>query len=132
MTIVCGDERAPKVLLFTENYQFSQPMNIDMRYLVEIAKLNILSDIKYIEKLKSEKRSSTLDKISQSLNISKEQITEDIIKRNITIIDNSNSREYNPINGIDISKFLHELYLWYLPYQILYGIKKHLTTIKCP
>ena len=72
MTIVCGDERAPKVLLFTENYQFSQPMNIDMRYLVEIAKLNILSDIKYIEKLKSEKR--------------------------------SNSREYNPINGIDISK----------------------------
>lgn len=104
MTIVCGDERAPKVLLFTENYQFSQPMNIDMRYLVEIAKLNILSDIKYIEKLKSEKRSSTLDKISQSLNISKEQITEDIIKRNITIIDNSNSREYNPINGIDISK----------------------------
>ena len=50
MTIVCGDERAPKVLLFTENYQFSQPMNIDMRYLVEIAKLNILSDIKYIEK----------------------------------------------------------------------------------
>ena len=42
-------------------------MNIDMRYLVEIAKLNILSDIKYIEKLKSEKRSSTLDKISQSL-----------------------------------------------------------------
>ena len=44
MTIVCGDERAPKVLLFTENYQFSQPMNIDMRYLVEIAKLNILSD----------------------------------------------------------------------------------------
>ena len=75
MTIVCGDERAPKVLLFTENYQFSQPMNIDMRYLVEIAKLNILSDIKYIEKLKSEKRSSTLDKISQSLNISKEQIT---------------------------------------------------------
>lgn len=104
MIIVCGDERAPKVLLFTENYQFSQPMNIDMRYLVEIAKLNILSDIKYIEKLKSEKRSSTLDKISQSLNISKEQITEDIIKRNITIIDNSNSREYNPINGIDISK----------------------------
>ena len=93
MTIVCGDERAPKVLLFTENYQFSQPMNIDMRYLVEIAKLNILSDIKYIEKLKSEKRSSTLDKISQSLNISKEQITEDIIKRNITIIDNSNSRD---------------------------------------
>ena len=87
MTIVCGDERAPKVLLFTENYQFSQPMNIDMRYLVEIAKLNILSDIKYIEKLKSEKRSSTLDKISQSLNISKEQITEDIIKRNITIIE---------------------------------------------
>ena len=86
MIIVCGDERAPKVLLFTENYQFSQPMNIDMRYLVEIAKLNILSDIKYIEKLKSEKRSSTLDKISQSLNISKEQITEDIIKRNITIL----------------------------------------------
>ena len=64
MTIVCGDERAPKVLLFTENYQFSQPMmNIDMRYLVEIVKLNILSDIKYIEKLKSEKRSST-DKIN--------------------------------------------------------------------
>lgn len=55
MTIVCGDERAPKVLLFTENYQFSQPMNIDMRYLVEIAKLNILSDIKYIENLNQRK-----------------------------------------------------------------------------
>lgn len=61
-------------------------MNIDMRYLVEIAKLNILSDIKYIEKLKSEKRSSTLDKISQSLNISKEQITEDIIKEILLLL----------------------------------------------
>lgn len=104
MTVVCGDERAPKVLLFTENYQSSQPMSIDMKYLVEIAKLSILSDIEYIEKLKSEKRISTLDKISQTLNIPKEQITDDIIKRGITITDDSNSREYNPINGIDISK----------------------------
>lgn len=85
MTIVCGDERAPKVLLFTENYQFSQPMNIDMRYLVEIAKLNILSDIKYIEKLKSEKEVPLSTKSANPKYI-KEQITEDIIKEILLLL----------------------------------------------
>ena len=43
MTIVCGDERATESsVIYRELSIFSQPMNIDMRYLVEIAKLNIL------------------------------------------------------------------------------------------
>lgn len=105
LTVVCGDERAPKVLLYAENYKYSDPMNnIDIKYLVEIAKLSILSDIEYIENVKSEKRTSTLNKISKELNIANEQITEDIIKREITIADSNNTREYNPINGIDINK----------------------------
>lgn len=104
VTVVCGDERAPKVMFYAENYKSSMQMNMEMNYLVELAKLSILSDIEYIENLKSEKRTSTLNKISKALNISKELITKNIIKREITIADSNNAREYNPINGIDINQ----------------------------
>ena len=99
--IICGDERAPKVLFYANNYNFpDNKTNFEMRYLMELAKRSALSDINTIEKIKSEKRNSTLTKVSKELNIPKEQITKEIIKERITTTDDIATKGYNPIGGV--------------------------------
>lgn len=98
--IVCGDERAPKVLFYANNYNSSAGVNIEMKYLMEVAKKSVLSDIEMIERLRSEKRTSTLNKICRELNLSQEQITDDLIKKQIVTTDELVTRDYNPSGGI--------------------------------
>ena len=51
--IVCGDERAPKVLFYANDYETSSNEdNVWMRYLMEIAKLSSIEDIESIEEIK--------------------------------------------------------------------------------
>lgn len=103
--IICGDERAPKVLFYADNYNPSEnKMNFEMQYLMELAKRSALSDINTIEKIKSETRNSTLNKISKELNIPVEQITKEIIKERITTSDDITTKEYNPIGGVSAGK----------------------------
>lgn len=99
--VICGDERDAKVLFYANDYNSSDEINIEMRYLIEVAKQSALSDIELIEKIKIEKRNSTLDKVSKELDIPKEQITDNVIKEQIITTDNIETKgEYNPINGI--------------------------------
>ncbi len=98
--IVCGDERAPKVLFYANDYETSSNEdNVGMRYLMEIAKLSSIEDIESIEEIKLLKRDSTLNKVSKELNIPKDQITRDFIKTKITTNENVTTREHNPIGG---------------------------------
>lgn len=103
LTVVCGDERAPKVLCYAENYEHTWKTDLDMKYLTEITKHSILADIKYIENLKTNKKDATLKKISEEFNVPIEQITKDFIRQHITITDINNTRN-NPIDGMDISE----------------------------
>lgn len=99
--IICGDERAPKILFYANDYNISlDKSNIEMKYLMEVAKQSSLADIELIENLKSTKRDSTLNKISKEFNIPLEQITNDFIKTKIKINEDILTREYNPIGGI--------------------------------
>ena len=84
--IICGDERAPKVLFYVCDYDFSGEINPEMQYLMELAKRSAISDIELIENIRSEKRESTLDKVSKELNIPKKLITKDIIENRIISI----------------------------------------------
>lgn len=98
--IVCGDERAPKVLFYANDYDTSSyENNVGMRYLMEIAKQSSIEDIESIEDIKLLKRDSTLNKVSKELNIAKDQITRDFIKTKITTNEDVITREYNPISG---------------------------------
>lgn len=102
LVIVCGDKRASKVLFYAENYDFSTKTNLGREYLVEIAKQSIFQDIELIEKIRSDKRTTTLEKISKMLNIPKELITQELIEKCICINENENeiTRGFNnSING---------------------------------
>lgn len=101
LALVCGDERASKVLFYANNYAPSEKIDMGMGYLMEIARRSAFSDIDLIEKLKKERRNSTLDKISKEFNIPKEQITEEFIKNQITTTDRVDTKSFdNPIGGI--------------------------------
>ena len=101
--IICGDERAPKVLFYVCDYDFSGEINPEMQYLMELAKRSAISDIELIENIRSEKRESTLDKVSKELNIPKKLITKDIIENRIISIDDATTKS-NPIGGLPIGK----------------------------
>lgn len=98
--IICGDERAPKVLFYANNYNSSFEMNVETRYLLELSKKSVLLDIEQVEQLKSEKRDFTLSKIAKELNMSKEQISYASIQDRITTTDNVFTRN-NPVGGVD-------------------------------
>lgn len=101
LILVCGDERAAKVLFYANNYAFSDKVNAGMGYLMEVARRSALSDIDLIEKLKTEKRNATLDKISKEFNIPVEEITEEFIKSQILISDGIDAKSFNnPVGGI--------------------------------
>lgn len=101
--IICGDERAPKVLFYAHNYDSSVGINPEMQYLMELAKRSAISDIKLIENIKSDKRESTLDKVSKELSIPKEHITKDIIEKQTISIDDVATKS-NPVGGLPIGK----------------------------
>lgn len=102
--IVCGDERIPKVLFYVSDYDLSNRDNIELQYLIELAKRSAFSDIELVETIRIEKRDSTLNKVSKELNIPKEQITESIIKERIVTTDDILTKTYNPIGGEPIQK----------------------------
>ena len=97
--VVCGDERAPKVLYYLDNYDSSLNMDNATCYLFELSKNSILFDIEQIERIKSEKRGPTLNKIARELNTSKEQISYTSIKERITTEVDINTRN-NPAGGV--------------------------------
>lgn len=98
LAVVCGDERMPEVLFYADNYCPDTKIDNGTRYLLELSKKNILSDIQHIENIKSTKRDSTLYKIAQQLNISKEEISYQDIKDRITTTDEIFTRNNNPGN----------------------------------
>lgn len=53
--LICGDERASKVLFYVSNYDSSGEINTEMQYFMELAKRSAISDIELIENIKSEK-----------------------------------------------------------------------------
>lgn len=98
LAVVCGDEREPEVLFYAENYRPSSVIDNQMRYLLELSKKNILSDIQQIEHLKSTRRDSTLYKIAQQLNMPKGGISYLAIKDRIVTTDEIITRNNNPGN----------------------------------
>ncbi len=98
LAVVCGDERMPEVLFYADNYCPDTKIDNGTRYLLELSKKNILSDIRHIENIKSTKRDSTLYKIAQQLNISKREISYQDIKERITTTDEIFTRNNNPGN----------------------------------
>lgn len=100
LAVICGDERVPEVLFYSENYYSDTNINNEIRYLLELSKKNILSDIQQVEHIKSTKRDSTLYKIAQQLNISEGEISYPIIKDQIVTTDEISTRNNNPGNQI--------------------------------
>lgn len=96
---VCGDERAPKVLFYIDNYDPSLKMDNATCYLFELSKNSVLLDIEQIEHIKSEKKDSTLNRIGRELNISKEQISYALVKERIIAETDINTRN-NPAGGV--------------------------------
>lgn len=100
LAVVCGDERMPEVLFYTENYCPNSEIDNGMRYLLELSKKNILSDIQQIEHIKSAHRDSTLYKIARQWNIPKEKVSYLTIKDRIVTTDEITTRNDNPGNPI--------------------------------
>ena len=68
------------------------------RYLLELSKKNVFSDIQQIEHIKSTKKDSTLRKIAQQLNIPQKKISYLDIKDRIITTDEISTRNNNPGN----------------------------------
>ena len=98
LAIVCGDERVPEVLFYINNYNSKIKFDNGTRYLLELSKKNILSDIQQVEYIKSAKKDSTLYKIARQLNVPKNRIVFDDIKDKIITTDETSTRNYNPGN----------------------------------
>lgn len=98
--IVCGDERAAKVLFYGEDCLLTDEMNIETRFLVELSKRSVLDDIEFVEEIKKEKRDSTLAKIGRELNIPLDKVSYEFIKDRITTEQFSTTR-INPPGGVD-------------------------------
>lgn len=104
LAVVCGDERMPEVLFYSENYCPDFEIDNGTRYLLELSKKNILSDIRQIEHIKSTKRDSTLNKIARQWNMPKEKVCYAAIKDQIVTADKISTRNNNPgnpIGGVD-------------------------------
>lgn len=104
LAVICGDERVPEVLFYIDNYCSDSGIDNGTRYLLELSKKNILSDIQQVEHIKSTKRDSTLYKIAQQLNMPKGEISYLAIKDRITTTDEISTRNNNPGNpagGVD-------------------------------
>lgn len=100
--VVCGDERAAKVFFYVNDYCPCDEMNLETKYLFELSKKSILLEIELVEKIKCEKRDSTLNKISKELRIPKEQVSYEKIKKYIVTTDAVNTRSVlNPPGGVD-------------------------------
>lgn len=99
-TVICGDERAPEVLFYVNDYYPESEMNPETRFLLELSKKSILSDIEFVEQIRMEKRESTLQKISDELQIPREQLTFDLIKDQILILDGDLTKANNPVGGL--------------------------------
>lgn len=100
LAVVCGDERMPEVLFYTENYCPDSEIDNGTRYLLELSKKNILSDIQQIEHIKSTQRDSTLYKIARQWNVPKEEVSYTAIKDQIVTTDEISTRNDNPGNPI--------------------------------
>ena len=98
MVFVCGDERIPEVFFYVENYHPNFEMDNGTRYLLELSKKNIISDIQQVEHIKATKRDSTLYKIAQELNIPKKGLSYRTVKDQITTTDEISTRNNNPGN----------------------------------
>lgn len=104
LAVVCGDERMPEVLFYSENYCPDSEIDNGTRYLLELSKKNILSDIRQIEHIKSTKKDSTLHKIARQWNVPKEEVSYATIKDLIVTTDEISTRNDNPgnpIGGVD-------------------------------
>ncbi|WP_370862201.1 C10 family peptidase [Parabacteroides faecis] len=101
--LICGDERASKVLFYVSNYDSSGEINTEMQYFMELAKRSAISDIELIENIKSEKRESTLNKISKELNLPRELVTKNVIDKQVVSSDDIATKA-NPIGGLPIGK----------------------------
>lgn len=53
LAVVCGDERVPEVLFYLDNYIPKSVIDNGTRYLLELSKKNVFSDIQQIEHIKS-------------------------------------------------------------------------------
>lgn len=98
LAIVCGDERVPEVLFYLDNYTPKSEIDNGTRYLLELSKKNVFSDIQQVEHIKSIKRDSTLYKIAQQLNIPQRDISYPEIKDRIITTDEISTRNNNPGN----------------------------------
>lgn len=98
LAFVCGDERMPKVLLYIDNYKSTIEISDRTQFLLELSKKNILTDINHIEYIKSKFKNSTLNKIAEQLNLSKNSITYQNIKDYIIIKEDECTRNNNPGN----------------------------------
>lgn len=98
LAVVCGDERMPEVLFYTDNYCPDSETDNRIGYLLEVSKKNILLDIQHIEDIKSTKRDSTLYKIAQQLNIPQREVSYQNIKDQIITTDEVSTRNNNPGN----------------------------------
>lgn len=85
--VVCGDERAAKVLFYCENYSPQDEMSQGTQYMLELSKQSVLADIEFVEKIKTEKRDSTLSKIGNRLNLPKEDVSFERVRDLITTED---------------------------------------------
>lgn len=100
--IVCGDGRVPKVLFYANCCDTLGSKRTEVQYLMELAKKSIFADIKSVEQIRAERRDSTLNMVSKELNISKELITDDIIKERIITTDALATKTFNPIGGVPV------------------------------
>lgn len=98
LAVVCGDERVPEVLFYLDNYIPKSVIDNGTRYLLELSKKNVFSDIQQIEHIKSTKKDSTLRKIAQQLNIPQKKISYLDIKDRIITTDEISTRNNNPGN----------------------------------
>ena len=96
--LVCGDERAAEVLFYIDNYNPKSMMDNGTRYLLELSKKNVYSDIQQIEYIRSTQKDSTLHKIAKQLNILQKEISYPNIKNKIVTTDEISTRNNNPGN----------------------------------
>lgn len=100
--VVCGDDRAAKVFFYAKDYYPNNRMSLETKYLFELSKKNILSEVELVEKIKSEKRDSTLIKISKKIKIPKEQVSYNNLKKYIVTTDDINTKSVlNPPGGVN-------------------------------
>lgn len=101
--VVCGDERAAKVIFYCTDSPQDREMDISTRYLLELSKKSVLADIEQIEQIRKETREATLEKIGSELNIPINEIRYDEIKNSVFIADDEVSTRTNipgnPVGG---------------------------------